>query len=94
MAAWGQGIEGIVRGLAVDLAPIRVNLVKPGAVHTELFADIPAERLEKVLEKMRKETLTGTVGRPEDVAEMYLGLMKCAFASGSMVDVDGGRLLA
>ena len=94
MAAWGQGIEGIARGLAVDLAPIRVNLVKLGAVHTELFGDIPAERLENVLEKMRKNTLTGTVGRPEEVAEMYLGLMKCAFVTGSVVGVDGGRLLA
>lgn len=46
MAAYGGAIEGMVRGLAVDLKPVRVNLVSPGAVHTELFDSVPVDRME------------------------------------------------
>ena len=89
LAAWGGGIEGMDRGLAVDLAPVRVNVVSPGAVKTELFEGVP----EEVIEKFRKGTKTGRVGRPEDVAEAYLYCMKDGFVTGSLVSSVGGRLL-
>lgn len=93
MAAWGSGIEGITRGLAVDLAPIRVNMVCLGAVHTELFDDIPKERLDGVLQGFREGTLIGEVGTPENVAEAYLYPMKDQFVTGGILRSDGGRLL-
>ncbi|KAI9847299.1 MAG: hypothetical protein M1837_002886 [Sclerophora amabilis] len=94
MAGWGAGIEGIARGLAVDLKPIRVNLVSPGAVHTELFDSIPAEMLEGFLKQAREATLTGEVGKPEHLAEAYIYAMKDHFISGTVISSDGGRLLA
>ena len=93
MAAWGSGVEGITRGLAVDLAPIRVNMVCPGAVHTELFDDIPKERLEGVLQGFRDGTLLGKVGAPENLAEAYIYSMKDHFVTGAIIQSDGGRLL-
>ena len=93
IAAWGSGVEGIMRGLAVDLAPVRVNMVSPGAVHTELFDDIPKERLESVLQGYRDGTLTGKVGTPEDLAEAYLYAMRDQFVTGKILGSDGGRLL-
>lgn len=93
VAAWGAGVEGMTRGLAVDLKPIRVNCVVPGAVHTELFGSFPKDELDAVLERFKAETLTGEVGRPESVAEAYVYLMKDRFATGSIVTSDGGRLL-
>lgn len=93
IAAWGSGVEGITRGLAVDLAPIRVNMVSPGAVHTELFDDIPKERLESVLQGYRDGTLIDKVGTPENLAEAYLYAMKDQFVTGKMLESDGGRLL-
>ncbi|KAL8851651.1 MAG: hypothetical protein Q9221_003488 [Calogaya cf. arnoldii] len=93
IAAWGSGIEGIMRGLAVDLAPIRVNIVSPGAVVTELFHGIPEEQRAVVMEGFRKETLTGELGTPEDVAETYLHAMKDSFMTGSVLVTDGGREL-
>ena len=93
MAAWGSGIQGITRGLAVDLAPIRVNMVCLGAVHTELFDDIPKERLDGVLQGFREGTLIGEVGTPENVAEAYLYPMKDQFVTGEILRSDGGRLL-
>lgn len=93
LAAWGSGVEGIARGLAVDLAPTRVNLVSPGAVHTELFDDIPKERLDGVLQSFREGTLIDKVGTPEDLAEAYLYSMKDHFVTEKVLESDGGRLL-
>lgn len=64
VAGYGAGTEGIARGLAVELAPIRVNTVSPGAVHTEMFEDIPNERLSTVLTGFRERSLTNSVGTP------------------------------
>ncbi|MCJ1360249.1 MAG: hypothetical protein MMC33_010252 [Icmadophila ericetorum] len=85
MAAWGLGIEGTMRGLAVDLAPIRVNMVRLGAVHTELFGDISEERLPAVLQRFKDASLLGKVGTPEEVAEAYIYAMKDSFVTGSAI---------
>ncbi|KAK5655678.1 hypothetical protein OQA88_5611 [Cercophora sp. LCS_1] len=95
IAGVGTAVEGLVRGFAVDLRPVRVNGIVLGAVHTELFDSIgQGEQLEAMLDKFRRETLTGTVGRPEDVAEAYLYVMRDSFVTGSLISTDGGRLLA
>jgi len=88
IAAWGSGLEG-----AVDLAPLRVNLISPGAVYTELFGDIPKERLEGVLQRFKDGSLVGQVGTPENVAEAYLYAMKDQNLTGTIIQSDGGRLL-
>lgn len=93
-SSWGAAIEGLMRGLAMDLKPLRVNLVEPGAVGTELFEQVPGDVLEGMLEVFRKSSLTGTVGRPEDVAEAYVYLMKDGFVTGSIVESNGGVMLA
>ncbi|ESA41987.1 short chain dehydrogenase, variant [Neurospora crassa OR74A] len=88
-------IEGLARGLAVDLKPTRVNLVSPGAVKTELFSAFgEGEQLEQLLDGFKKQTLTGTVGTPEDVAEAYIYLMRDRYVTGRCLGTDGGRLLA
>ncbi|KAI5468081.1 dehyrdogenase/reductase domain-containing protein [Mariannaea sp. PMI_226] len=87
------GVESLARGLAVDLKPVRVNCAVPGAIHTELFDSIPEERLEAALKNMRRDTITGSVGTPEEMAEVYLYLMKSTFATGSTVTADGGRMV-
>ena len=83
-----------MRGLAVDLAPhTRVNMVNPGAVHTELFDSIPKESLESVLQEFKNDTVLGKVGKPEELAEAYVYAMKDHFVTGAMITSDGGRLL-
>lgn len=90
MAAWrGQGIEGAMRGLAIDMAPVRVNIVSPGAIETELLANIPKE----VTKGWAEQTTVKRLGRPEDTAEAYLYLMKDGFVTGISINTSGGRLL-
>lgn len=91
--AVSTAVEGLARGLALDLKPIRVNVVAPGAVHTELFAAFPTEQLDAMIQHFKAQSTTGTVGRPEDLAESYLYLMKDQFVTGSVVESNGGVLL-
>ncbi|GIK07331.1 hypothetical protein Aspvir_002993 [Aspergillus viridinutans] len=85
-AMLANALIGLGRGLAVDLAPVRVNVVAPGAVRTELFDGLPGE----FIEALKGRALTGGLGRPEDVAEGYLGVMKDGFVTGGVVQSDGG----
>ncbi|KAJ5584346.1 NAD(P)-binding protein [Penicillium hispanicum] len=88
-----SAIEGLARGLAVDLKPVRVNVVSPGAVHTELFSMFPKEGLESILQQFRDRSTTGTVAKPEDLAESYIYIMKDHFVTGVVIDSSGGALL-
>ena len=90
VAAYSMASEGLTRGLAVDLSPVRVNCVSPGSVKTELLGGMP----EEALEGMRQRTLTKRMGRVEDIAEVYMYLMKDGFVTGSVVHSNGGGLLA
>lgn len=83
-------LEGLVRGLAVDLAPIRVNLVSAGPIATELLASLPQSYLDMYAE----QTVLKSLGRPEDIAEAYIYIMKDRFITGSIVASDGGRRIS
>ncbi|KAH6638939.1 hypothetical protein C7974DRAFT_387578 [Boeremia exigua] len=91
---WGASAEGLSRGLAVDLAPLRVNIVKPGAVNTEMLQGLLDTIPTEAKEHMKKNlNLLGTFGRPEDIAESYGWIMKDRFVTGIEVPVDGGQVL-
>lgn len=95
LGAAGVGaIEGLARGLAVELAPIRVNVVRAGAVRTPMWERIPEEQREGMFVAMAKRTLTGAIGEPEQIAATHLYLMQNEFVTGTVVTVDGGSLLA
>ena len=82
----------MVRNLALDLKPIRVNGVSPGAVDTELWT-MSADEKEMVMKAVAEKMTTGRPGQPEDVAEAYLAIMKDVNMDGSVVRTDGGYML-
>ncbi|KAJ6258903.1 hypothetical protein Dda_5798 [Drechslerella dactyloides] len=86
--------EGLIRGLAKDLKPIRANNVSPGAVHTELFNNFGnEEQVKAMVETFAGQTLTKRIGKPEDLAETYIYIMKNPFLTGTIQQVEGGYLL-
>ncbi|KAJ5922869.1 hypothetical protein N7516_010572 [Penicillium verrucosum] len=91
--AYTAGLEGLARGLAVDLKPLRVNVVAVGAVHTEML-DKAVRSQSGLLEAFECQTTVGKLGRPEDVAEAYIYVMKDHFITGSTIATNGGFLLA
>ncbi|KAL1979261.1 hypothetical protein VTN96DRAFT_6337 [Rasamsonia emersonii] len=89
VASYASGLDGMTRNLALDLKPLRVNLVIPGAVDTELWG----ENREKLVAEMAKTAFLGKVATAEEVAEAYIYLMKDTNATGSAVSTNGGGLL-
>ncbi|KAJ6475071.1 hypothetical protein C8R47DRAFT_1143432 [Mycena vitilis] len=83
-------VEVLSKGLAVDLAPIRVNVVIPGAVRTELL-----DRLtDGNPDAYKGRTLTKEIGTAAEAAEAYLFCMRSGLATGQGFVVDNGGMLA
>ena len=89
----GASVENLVRCLAVEMAPIRVNVVSPGTVDTAMF-DAMGDAKEANLAAMTTSHLIPRAGTSEEVADGILFVMQNRFVTGTTVDVDGGRILS
>ena len=78
--------------MAVDLAPIRVNVIQPGLIDTP-FLDILGEGRNAFIAEYSKRLLVGRPGRAEEVVEAVLFLMKNGFVTGITLRIDGGGVL-
>ena len=87
-------MEGLTRALAVELAPIRVNIVAPGIVKTPLWGNVPEGQRENMYRDAAGRLPVGHVGEPDEVAEAYLYLMQQTYITGQVLIVDGGGTLA
>ena len=95
-AAINSGLEGLVRALAIELAPLRVNAVSPGWTDTPIWdgmAGMTTERKKEAFAAMAARLPSGRIGRVEDIAEAIVFLMKSEFSTGTVLDVDGGHRL-
>jgi NAD(P)-dependent dehydrogenase (short-subunit alcohol dehydrogenase family) len=86
-------VEFLSRGLAVDLAPVRVNCVCPGLIRTEMW-DGFTEQHRVALVKTTAGQLLPRPGRPAEAAEAYLYLMRNDFVIGQVLQVEGGVALS
>jgi len=91
--SFATGLQGMTRGLALDMKPVRVNCVSPGVVMTELWEGLEEAQRQKLFTEAAEATLVGRVGRVEDVAECYLYLMKDHNTTGIMVSSNGGHTI-
>ena len=89
----GASVENLVRCLAVEMAPIRVNVVSPGTVDTAMFDWMGDEKGGK-LAAMTAGHLIKRAGSSEEVAAGMIFVMQNKFVTGTTVDVDGGRILS
>ena len=87
-AASKAGIIGMTFSLAQELLKynITVNAIAPGPIETEMIANLPQDVKMKIL----KRVPMGRFGKPEEVAEAVLFLIKCDFVTGEVIDVNGG----
>src|ERR1700735_2939499 len=80
-AGWSLGasicmaMEGLTRALAVELAPIRVNIVCPGVVKSPLWANMAETDRDALYQGMADKLLVGHVGETDEIAKAYLYLM-------------------
>jgi len=92
-AASKAGIIGLTRAWARELGPLGItaNAVAPGFIDTDMARGVP----EKVLSALLERTAARRLGRPEEVAAVYVFLASdlASFMNGAVVGVDGGLLL-
>jgi NAD(P)-dependent dehydrogenase (short-subunit alcohol dehydrogenase family) len=93
VGAVNGALESLTKGLALELAPVRVNAVSPGIIDTPIRAAMPEEARRDMLAKTAAALPVGRVGLGEDVAQQIIAFMNIGFATGSIVYLDGGALV-
>jgi len=83
----------LIANLALELAPIRVNLIAAGFVDTSLSASILGDDLDKRREELRATLPIRRVVGPADVAALAVHIMSNTALTGATYDIDGGQQL-
>jgi NAD(P)-dependent dehydrogenase (short-subunit alcohol dehydrogenase family) len=90
---FAQALPGLVANLALEVAPVRVNLIAAGFVDTPLSASIMGADLDKRREELRATLPVRRVVEPTDVAALAVYLMTNTALTGATFDIDGGQQL-
>lgn len=88
-----SALEGLAKQLAFELAPIRVNVVQPGPVESELWNGMSKEEFAGFKAGVEKNMPTQRLAQPEDVAETYLCTLKDVSMTGTIIKTDSGATL-
>ncbi len=91
VSAVTAGMPALTAGLALELAPVRVNLIAPGFVDTPLSASLLGDDLDTRREELRATLPIGRVVGPADVAALAVHLMVNTAVTGATYDIDGGQ---
>lgn len=94
LASVNAAVEALGKTLAVELSPIRVNVISPGIVDTPVFDSMPEEQKAGLFSSIAATLPAKRIGKPEDIAQTVVYLMKNKFTTGSVIYVDGGFLVS
>lgn len=89
----GAAVEALMRYVAIEIAPKRINVVAPGIIDTPM-SPLEGEARAKSYERSTKAHLVPRAGTADEVAQAILFCIQNDFVSGTTVDVDGGWLLS
>ena len=93
-AAVNGAVEALVRTLAVELAPVRVNALSPGIVATPTWDAMAAPDRDAMFDRLAGALPVGRVGTAEDLAAAIWLLLTNGFMTGTVLPVDGGHRLS
>jgi len=93
ISALTAALPALIRNLALELAPVRVNLIAAGFVDTPLSAAILGDHLHTRREQLRTTLPIRRVVGPGDVAALAVHLMTNTAVTGATFDIDGGQQL-
>ncbi|KYF84194.1 short-chain dehydrogenase [Sorangium cellulosum] len=93
VAAVNGALMSLVRALAIELAPVRVNALSPGWVDTPVWDSIAGGAKEERFAQHARRLPVGRIGAPGDIADAALFLMGNGFTTGEVLHVDGGHRL-
>jgi NAD(P)-dependent dehydrogenase (short-subunit alcohol dehydrogenase family) len=91
VAAATAALPPFVASLALEVAPVRVNLIAAGFVDTPLSASLLGDQLEERRDELRTTLPIGRVVGPADVAALAVHIMTNTALTGATYDIDGGQ---
>ncbi|NEW05075.1 SDR family oxidoreductase [Paenibacillus sp. SYP-B3998] len=94
LGAVNAAVSNLGQTLALELAPIRVNVVSPGIINTPSRSKMPEEARNQFYDAIANKLPVKRVGRAEDVAQSVLYLIQNGFVTGTVLHVEGGHILA
>src|SRR5689334_5636957 len=92
-AALTAALPAMTRTLAVEVAPVRVNLIAAGFVDTPLSASLLGDQIDERRAQLRTTLPIGRVVGPADIAALAVHLMTSTAITGATFDIDGGQQL-
>lgn len=92
-AAVNGAIEGLCKRLAVELAPVRVNVIAPGLIDTPALDTLAANQRTAMNDFIKGWMPLKRMGTAEEVAQMVVYAMENTFTTGAILDIDGGHSL-
>jgi NAD(P)-dependent dehydrogenase (short-subunit alcohol dehydrogenase family) len=93
MSAMTAALPALTASLALEIAPVRVNLIAPGFVDTPLSAALLGEQLDARRAELRDTLPIRRVVGPDDVAALAVHIMTNTALTGATYDIDGGQQL-
>ena len=93
VAATNAAVDAVTAGLAVELAPVRVNAISPGTIDTGAYDALGPERKAALFAARSAANPARRIGTAEDIAAVALMALTSAFLTGVAIPVDGGEHL-
>lgn len=93
LSSVGGAVEAMVRALATEIAPRRINVVSPGSIDTPMVA-VEGDARTELYKNMTADNLIPRAGTSEEVAQGIVFMIENDFVTGTTIDVDGGWLLS
>lgn len=93
VAAANGALVALGRALAVELAPVRVNVLSPGWVDTPIWDAFGPGEKDRMMAAQATKLLTGKVGTPDELGHAAAFLMENPFVTATVLEVDGGHRL-
>lgn len=86
-------VEALSGSLALELAPTRVNTIRPGFIDTDMWSFLPAEHRDGLRSKVEETFPSRRAGKAEDIGHAALFLMTNPYVTGTVIEVSGGENL-
>jgi NAD(P)-dependent dehydrogenase (short-subunit alcohol dehydrogenase family) len=93
ISALTAAMPAMTKNLALELAPVRVNVIAAGFVDTPLSASLLGDELENRRNQLRATLPIRRVVGPADVAALAVHIMTNTALTGATYDIDGGQQL-
>ena len=92
MAAANGALASLASGLAIELAPVRVNVISPGWVDTAIWDQLGMDK-KAAFADLAERLPARRIGSPDDIAQAFMSVISNGFITGTVLHVDGGHRL-